>query len=208
MTGLVARVALDATFDAAFGEVVAGNGRMLLVSGEAGAGKSSLLRSFGDRIARQAEVIVGYCDPLSAPRPGGPLVDMAPRLGGGLAEILDGGGRDGLVDAALAAAAAGDRPRVLVFEDVHWADEFSLELLGFLARRLTGLGAMVVVTLRADELGGEHPTRAWLDSVARLPGVVRLGVPALTLDEVGLLATGSGLDPCGCTRSPRATPSS
>ncbi len=195
MAGLVARVALDETLDAAFAEVRSGEGRMLLVSGEAGAGKSTLLRSFGDRIARQAEVIVGYCDPLSAPRPGGPLVDMAPRLGGRLAEILEGGGRDGLVDAALAAAAAGDRSRVLVFEDVHWADEFSLELLGFLARRLAGLGALVVVTLRVDELSGEHPTRAWLDLVARLPGVVRLEVPALTLDEVTLLAAGSGLDP-------------
>ena len=195
MAGLVARAPLDATLDAAFGAAVSGDGRLVLISGEAGAGKSTLLRSFADRVARQADVIVGYCDPLSAPRPGGPLVDMAPRLGGRLAEILAGGGRDGLVDAALAAAAAGDRPRVLVFEDLHWADEFSLELLGFLARRLRGLGALVVATLRADELSGEHPTRAWLDLVARLPGVVRLVVPPLTLDEVALLTAGSTIDP-------------
>ncbi|MGA8257648.1 MAG: AAA family ATPase, partial [Nocardioides sp.] len=195
MVGHIARTALDGAIDHAFETAASGHGQLVLLSGEAGAGKSTVVRSFADRVARRADVFVGHCDPLSAPRPGGPLIDMAPRLGGRLAEALAAGGREGLVDALLAAATIGDRPRVLVFEDVHWADELTLEMLGFLARRLGGLGVLVVATLRPDELRGEHPTRAWLDLVARLPGVVRVDVPALTLAEVTLLAAGSALDP-------------
>ncbi|WP_151083542.1 ATP-binding protein [Nocardioides cynanchi] len=184
---------------AAVGEALesasAGAGRLVLLAGEAGSGKSTLIRQFADTAARRHEVLVGYCEPLSTPRPGGPLLDLAPRLGGELAHLLREGRRDHLLDAALAAMTAGDATRVVVFEDIHWADALTLDLLGFLARRIDGHRLLVLASYRDDEVDPQHATRAWLGDVTAYPGVRHVSVPALTVGEVTRLAEGSGLDP-------------
>lgn len=177
----------------------AGAGRLVLVTGEAGSGKSTLIRQFADGAVRRHEVLVGYCEPLSTPRPAGPLLDLAPRLGPDLVELLRTGRREHLLDAALAAMTDGSRARVVVFEDIHWADALTLDLLGFLARRIDTHPLLVVASYRDDEVDPRHATRAWVGGVAAYPGVRRLVVPPLTLDEVTTLAAGSGLDPASLT---------
>ena len=172
-----------------------GSGRMVLITGEAGAGKSALLRHFTDQVARSAEVLTGWCDPLSTPRPGGPLADMAGRLGPDVSALLDSGRRDGLFDAVLAAATSTPQVRVLVLEDLHWADALTLDLVTFLARRVDTFRLLVLATPRDDEVADERASQRWIGEIGRLPGVVRIGVGPMSLAEIGELADGTGFDP-------------
>ncbi len=192
---LVGRVEEQAVLLEALSSATDGSGRMVLISGEAGAGKSALLRHFTDQVARAAEVLTGWCDPLSTPRPGGPLADMAGRLGPDVSALLDSGRRDGLFDAVLAAATSAAQLRVLVLEDLHWADELTLDLMTFLARRVDTTRLLVLATLRDDEVADERASQRWIGEIGRLPGVVRLGVGPLSLAEISELADGTAFDP-------------
>jgi DNA-binding SARP family transcriptional activator/DNA-binding CsgD family transcriptional regulator/tetratricopeptide (TPR) repeat protein len=190
---LVEREAHLDTLRALHGEALAGSGRLVLVHGEAGVGKSALVREWGAGARERAAVLWGACDPLSSPRPLGPLVDVAPLLGPTVEELLRSGERDGLFEAAL--AALEDRgPAVLVVEDLHWADMSTLDLLRFLARRLEGTHALVVATYRDDHLQPSDPLRVMLGDIASQPVVRRVEVPLLSPAGVAELAAESGLD--------------
>jgi predicted ATPase len=67
----------------------AGEGRLIALGGEAGVGKTALLRRFCDE-AEQARVLWGACEPLRTPRPLGPLVDVAEVLGGAFGQLMQG----------------------------------------------------------------------------------------------------------------------
>ena len=175
------------------GEADAGAGRLAFVAGEAGIGKTSLVRRFGELVRDRATVLTGGCDPLSTPRPLGPLLDVAPRLPGATVRISEG--KDTLFrDVLDALGAAGARPLVLVFEDLHWADEATLDLVRFLARRVEDRRALLIGTYRDDEVGDRHPLRLVLGDVATAPAVRRLVLPPLSPRAVGELAAGSGMD--------------
>src|SRR5882757_3310179 len=137
-----------------------GAGRFVLLAGEAGVGKSSIIDLFTCVARPHARMLIGRCEPLSTPRPLGPLVDMAPRLGSALraalASTVSGVGAAALLEAVLVELGTADRPTILVVEDAHWADEATLDLLRLLSRRIADLPSMVVVTFRADELGRTH----------------------------------------------------
>jgi len=113
-----------------------------LIGGEAGVGKSALIEAFCETDSRARRVIRGACEALLTPRPLGPLFDFVRELGG-LSELLEqGAAREQLFGALLEGLGAA-RPTVGVVEDVHWADEATLDLLRFLARRIrmcTGCG--------------------------------------------------------------------
>ena len=83
---------------------------------------------------------------------------------------------------------------LVVLEDVHWADQASLDVLRVLGRRIDSTGAFVLATYRDDEVTGDHPLRVVLGELASTPGVVRLGVPRLCLDAVRELAEPTGAD--------------
>jgi predicted ATPase len=125
----------------------AGQGRLVLVGGEAGVGKTALTDEFCRRLAGTAVVLRTSCDALSTPGPLGPVRDLAPALG-----LLidpsshDSDARDRLFREVLAAFAARPGPTVVISEDAHWADGASLELLRFLGRRIGDLPVLVVVT--------------------------------------------------------------
>ena len=178
----------------------AGSGRLVFVAGEAGAGKTAVVQSFCRALGAKATVLVGRCDPLSTPRPLGPLLDIARNLGGGVAELLSSGRRDGVFEATLEALASRHGPTVAVFEDVQWADESTLDLLRFLGRRLTAAPAMVVSTYRDDETGPTHPLRIVLGELASSACVDRLDIPPLSEDAVRKLAANSGIDPAALYR--------
>jgi DNA-binding CsgD family transcriptional regulator/tetratricopeptide (TPR) repeat protein len=171
----------------------AGGGRVAIVTGEAGAGKSALVTAFAEAAGGRARVWWGACDPLLTPRVLGPLHDVARQVGGALKEAVAGGRRAEMFDALLDVL---DGPRqqrrpVLVLEDLHWADEATLDLVAFLGRRLALCRALVVLTFRDDEIGPDHQLRAVL---AGLPsGLARRFVPApLSAAAVGELARRAG----------------
>src|SRR6266568_2705400 len=108
-----------------------GEGRLVFVSGEAGVGKTLLLRRFCAE-AGAARVLWGSCDPLFSPRPLGPLVDIAQVTAGLLGELVQREARPHEVAAALLGELASRVPTVVVVEDVHWADEGTLDVLRLL----------------------------------------------------------------------------
>jgi predicted ATPase len=174
------------------GEAEAGEGRLTFVGGEAGIGKTSLLRRFGELVRERTPLLVGGCDALSTPRPLAPLLDVADRLPG--ASLRFGERKDELFRDVLASFASSPRPLLLAFEDLHWADEATLDLVRFLARRVDSCRVLLVATFRDDEVGAGHPLRLLLGDVATAPGVRRLSLAPLTAEAVRTLSRGSGLD--------------
>jgi DNA-binding CsgD family transcriptional regulator len=172
-------------------------GRIALVVGEAGIGKSVLVSEFARRCGARARVLWGGCDRLVTPRALGPLHDIGRQTGGELAERLRSGGTRDEVFAALLNELSGPVQRqrpVIVIEDAHWADKATLDLLVFLGRRIDRLSAVLVVTFRDDEVGVEHPLRG---ALAALPTVIvrRVRLAPLSPECVKEQAKLAGRDP-------------
>ncbi|MFB7756702.1 AAA family ATPase, partial [Streptomyces sp. NPDC056121] len=176
---------------------VSGPGRVALVRGEAGVGKTTMVHRLTQLADPHIRVLVGACDPLATPRPLGPLMDMAPRLGEAvhvaLTGALAGTGRPSEVFDCLLADLRS-HPSLLVIEDVHWADEATMDLLRYLARRLLAVPALVVATYRDDEIGRAHPLNGVLGVLAGYSWVHRHTLAPLSRRAVGRLATGHGVD--------------
>src|SRR5215470_10820395 len=136
-----------------------GDGRLVLVSGESGIGKTALLEEFEHRL-KGVRSLWGACDGLLTPRPLGPLFDIGAQLDGELADLCRRGApRDQLFAAFLAELDSATTFTVAVIEDVHWADEATIDLLSFAGRRLGRIPAVLLVTYRDDELAADHPLR-------------------------------------------------
>src|SRR5690242_7780469 len=165
-----------------------GDGRLVLLCGESGIGKTALLEAF-QRQLEGARWLWGACDGLLTPRPLGPLFDMGARAGGELARLCAGGAsRDELFAALLAELDSSTALTVVVIEDVHWADESTLDLLSFLGRRLSRLRGLLLVSYRDDEVGYDDPLRMVLGDVATQRSTRRMGLPPLSAEAVQALA--------------------
>jgi len=183
------------------GEAAAGQGRLILLGGEAGVGKTSLVDAFCRAVPGRARVLRGSCDARCTPGPLAPLHDIAANAGGELDRLLTSGApRDEVFRAALKEFRGGLTPALIVIEDMHWADEATLDFLLFLGRRLEPLRSMMIVTYRDDEVGSAHPLRLAMGDLATTKSVRRLNV--LPLSEAGIqaLALGSDVDPAALHR--------
>jgi DNA-binding CsgD family transcriptional regulator len=190
-----------AMLSAMLGEAAAHGGRLLFIEGEAGVGKTTLLGRFRDAVTPGTPVFVGRCDPLSTPHPLGPLIEIAGALGGPTQEHLRAGSpRDELFRAFLAQLSGLPEPFVVVFEDAHWADEATLDLLRFIGRRVETTRSLVIVTYRDDEVGPSHPLRVVVGDLATSLAVRRLALPRLSEAAVSLLAQTSAIDPAALYR--------
>ncbi len=170
-----------------------GLGSLLLVGGEAGIGKTSLLRRFSDEASSSARVLQGQCDPLSTPRALGPVFDLeVPALTGLLDKNTP---RDRFFRGMLTLLSDAHRPTLLAIEDGHWADEATLDLLRYLGRRIERTRALIVVTYRDDEVGPRHGLRRVLGDLATVSAVRRLTLRPLTFESVEAMAAGSVTDP-------------
>jgi DNA-binding CsgD family transcriptional regulator len=181
----------------------ADGGRVALVAGEAGIGKSSLVGEFARRSRERVRVLWGACDRLVTPRALGPLHDISRLTGGELAARLAAGAtQQEIFDAFLdeLAGTPGAAGPLVVVEDAHWADEATLDWLAFLGRRTDRLTALLVVTYRDDELGPEHPLRRVLASMPAATAT-RVAVPPLSRDCVVEQARRAGRDAEGVYRS-------
>jgi DNA-binding CsgD family transcriptional regulator len=177
-------------------EVLAGvrsgsEGWLVLVGGEAGVGKTALLRAFCERQPKSVRILWGSCEPLRTPRPLGPLLDVAEAVGGEFEELVAGAGRPHDVAFALLRALRGRYPTVLVLEDVHWADEATLDVLTLLAPRVASAPALVLASHRDDELERSQQLRVVL---AQVGGRGRLRVLPLSEGAVSVLAEPYGVD--------------
>ncbi|HJU47663.1 MAG TPA: AAA family ATPase, partial [Gaiellaceae bacterium] len=152
--------ALEALRDA-LAAAAAGSGRTVLVTGEAGIGKTTLVRHFEEAVAGDVRVLRGACEALFTPRPLGPVHDIARVVGGPVADLLARAPDRTTLLAALLSELGSSRT-VAVFEDVHWADEATLDALKYLSRRVDVSTLLLVLTYRDDEVGPQHPLRLLL----------------------------------------------
>jgi DNA-binding CsgD family transcriptional regulator/tetratricopeptide (TPR) repeat protein len=169
-----------------------GAGRLVLLTGEAGAGKTVLLRRFCREAG--ARCLSGACEALLTPRALGPLVDVAEQVGGPLHELVQHSPLPRDVLSALLVEVRRNPPALLILEDVHWADGATLDLLRLLGRRIENAPALVIASLRDDELDRTHPLRLVLGELATAPATRRLQLPPLSLDAVRMLAAPYGVD--------------
>jgi DNA-binding CsgD family transcriptional regulator/tetratricopeptide (TPR) repeat protein len=191
--GLLERGNEIATLDAASREAARGAGSVVLISGEAGIGKSALLaHAFGDSVIPGMRVLWGACDPLSTPRPFGPFHDIARHAGGTLHRVVSSEpAREIFFGAMLDELRRSALSTVVIVEDVHWADEATLDLLTFLGRRIDQTSALLVLTYRDDELAPTHPLRMVLGSLPP-PHSRRMALAPLSRAAVETLAREAG----------------
>jgi DNA-binding CsgD family transcriptional regulator/tetratricopeptide (TPR) repeat protein len=168
----------------ALDSVRSGNGRAVLVTGDAGVGKTRLVQ----RAAALADgflVLTGACLPLSSLSV--PLLPLRSGLTAVAAEerpALDGTGQGAAeeFDRWLELACA-QKPVALVVDDLHWADPATLDVLMWIIAGLPSRRLAVVATVRRGEVGPGHPLQRWTADVRRLPGFTQLSLAPLDLEE-------------------------
>jgi DNA-binding CsgD family transcriptional regulator len=170
------------------------SGGVVLVSGEAGAGKTALLRRFCEACGESARVLWGGCDPLFTPRPLGALLAMADGVGGELGEIMAGEVLPHELTVAVLRELRGPAPTIFVLEDVHWADEATLDVLRLLAGRVQAVPAVLIASYRDDQLDRADPLRIMLGELPRRQTFARLKLPALSPEAVAQLASPYAVD--------------
>jgi DNA-binding CsgD family transcriptional regulator/tetratricopeptide (TPR) repeat protein len=174
-----------------------GDGRLVLVSGESGIGKTALLEAFQHE-QPGTRWLWGACDGLYTPRPLGPLFDIGAQLDGEDGELAalcrQGGARDQLFAGLLAELGTHKRFTIVVIEDVHWADEATIDLLSFIGRRLARRAVLILVTYRDDELPEDHPLRRALGDLATQRTTRRMLLAPLSEDALRTLAAGRDVD--------------
>lgn len=167
-----------------------GDGRAVLVRGEAGIGKTSAVRAFTDSHFEDAFVLWGGCDDLLTARPLGPIWDMALDESA-LGEALRGQDRYEVFTVVLELMSRSLRPTVVVIEDIHWADEATLDLIKFLGRRIARSHGLLILTYRDGQVPGDRPLRVALADIAASV-LERITLTPLSPEAVSELASEAG----------------
>ena len=170
-----------------------GRGGIAVVSGESGAGKSTLLQAFTD-LVDEMPVLWGACDPLTTPRPLGPFHDLADQLGDEVTSMLRTARQPHEIFAAVFEHLRV-QPSVLIIDDLHWADQGTIDLLRFLLRRIRVTSSLVIGAMRDDEIDATHPLRSLLGDVARSPDAETATLRPLSVAAVAELVENRPVDP-------------
>ncbi len=170
-------------------EASAARGGIVLVSGEAGVGKSRLLLEFARRLER-ARVRVGSSQCLEfAKRPYALALDALTDLRGKPLQLSPAASRDvqfeGIVDAF--ADAARSRAVVIFVEDIHWADPASIDLLWTLAREAASARILIVASYRSEALREDHPLFGGIARIVRLPNASTIELAPLAEPDLRAL---------------------
>ena len=191
----------------ALGQVKAreGQGCIALVYGEAGIGKTSLVEYFFKEHKNSWRILQGGCDSLSTPRPLGPLHDIALQTKGSLASALEAESNQNAIFSACLNELQ-QRATILVIEDIHWADEATLDLLKYLGRRIRQTVSLIILTYRDDEIGVDHPLRLLLGDLASTPALHRIPLSPLSRNAVHELAKNKKVDPLELLRLTNGNP--
>ena len=169
-----------------------GDGSAVLVHGEAGIGKSCLVDALRAHLPAEGRMFVGYCDDLATPRTLGPFRDLVGSVGAEFSRaVTDGGDRDRVLAALRAELDWAEHPTVLAIEDIHWADDATLDALRYLIRRIADLPAVLVLTYRDDESERGQALYGLLGEASRSGHVRHLALHRLSHEAVRQLSAGS-----------------
>src|SRR5712691_6499732 len=185
---LVEREGFLVSLERLLDEALGGNGRLVFMGGEAGVGKTALAVVLAEAVSG-ASVRRGCCDNITTAEALGPILDALPELSAAV-DHEAGMGRFRLFQQVR--GLLSESPILLLLEDVHWADEATLDILRFLGRRLAGIRLLIVATFRSEEVNGDHPLTVVMGELAAMPGVVRMQLPALSLKGVRQLLHETG----------------
>jgi len=167
------------------------NGYVVAISGEAGIGKTTLVEHFTNSFNGHTRILWGTCDDLFTPRPLAPLYDIAGVLNSQIIDQLDSGIPRPSIFSTLLKEIQLIEPNIIVIEDVHWADESTLDLLQFLGRRINKLKTLLIITYRDDEIKSDHPLKI---ALSNLPSnyLKRIKLTPLSENTVKTLAKNYG----------------
>jgi len=144
-------------------DVSTGEGKTVLLSGEAGIGKTSLIKYFTNDLNSDNEILWGGCDALFTPRPLGPLYDIAYQIKSNLIKMLENEEkRVSIFSEFLNYLVSTSNLKVIVIEDIHWADEATLDLVKFLSRRINRTKSILILSYRDEEIDQDHPLHSIL----------------------------------------------
>lgn len=199
MTRLLEREEELRTLAQAVDRAQEGVGTVVLVGGEAGAGKTSLVRALREQRRGQVSFLIGACEPLSVPVPLGPMRELFEAASGG--DLMRAGGDDRLALGRLLLGALADQaPVVAVIEDAHWADPLTLDVLRVMARRVEEVGVALVVTYRDDEIDAHPALGLLVGDLTSHPVVRRVALGPLSEFAVRRLTGAGGLDAAALAR--------
>ena len=172
---------------------VGSSGKVVLIRGEAGIGKSALVGEFLSSVADTAHTHVGFCDDLQTPQPLGPLWDIS-RSEPALRKTLRSRDRQAVLESFFDLMAASLHPTVVVIEDTQWSDEATRDAIKYVGRRMASANGLLLLTYRIGEVDFDHPLRG---VVGDLPpqNVARIELRGLSRSGVAELVGESGLDP-------------
>ena len=189
---LVERAGFLTILQSHFNDVAKGEGHAVFVSGEAGIGKTSLVRAFCKELTDECNIYQGTCDALFTPRPLAPLYDILLQMHEDVPAI------SGQIEdrAAFFTQFFHDLKNMrgitmLIIEDIHWADEATLDFIKFLARRITQLRCVFILTYRDNEIHSRHPLRNVLGQL-QSGSFTRIQLPPFSRDAVDRLAKEKG----------------
>ena len=168
------------------------SGGSVLLSGEAGVGKTTVLSAAARRADRRTDWLWGTCEPMLSPTPLGPLVDWLDRMPPTLAAAVRAGRHAAeVLSGVLSMLRDSTKPTVLVVDDAQWADSATLDLLRYVGRRIESTSALLILSYRDDALGSDHPL---LSVVSGLPArsCVRLALSPLSRAGVAEMARRAG----------------
>ncbi len=194
MSDLIERDFPLALLQDAVEQVARGQGKVALVTGEAGEGKTSLLRALVDS-RPAARVLLGACDDLETPRTLGPIRDFALQAPALREAILTGTvDRENVMSAVQAELARGPHPTLVIIEDIHWADDATIDVLTFLSRRVEFLPVLLLLTVRESDLDEASRVHRFLSSLVAARSSIRINLGPLTEGAVAELAQQAGID--------------
>jgi DNA-binding CsgD family transcriptional regulator len=180
-------------------------GSVVVIAGEAGIGKTSLVRAWRETVPAGTRFSVGLCDDFLTSRTLGPFHDIAREAAGAVGEAVERADVSALLAAVLAALDHPLHATVVVLEDVHWADEATLDVVRYVGRRIAGRRGVLAITYRDDEVGPDHPLAGVL-GVLPSEAVHRVRPRPLSAAAVSLMTASTPLDPGAVLRLTAGNP--
>jgi DNA-binding CsgD family transcriptional regulator len=178
---LIERNKFLASLAASFEKVVEGEGHCILLSGEAGIGKTSIIKAFCKDKKSEFDIYQGTCDSLFTPRLLAPLYDIVCQIKNDLwPDSDDAIDRVKLFGNLFNELRNQEKPIIIIFEDIHWADEATLDFIKFFARRIAQIRCLFIVSYRDNEIDTQQLLRNLL---GQLPADSLTGLQLLPLSR-------------------------